>query len=181
MERPQKIGRREWLRRVAGVVAASAAASVGLPASGEDDAAAHTAGIAVTGTSPRVEPAAKGRKSVSRVAERRRVECVECDHCMPCGYGIDIPGNFAYYNRMLDRGLVPDPDHEDETSAEFRSKALAYLRGYDRAIADSHQSQRCVKCFHCVSECPHGVFIVNELAALTRLADRLRDWECRYL
>ena len=63
--------------------------------------------------------------------------------------------------------------------ADFRRKALGFLRKYDRDIPDRHQSQRCIKCFHCVAECRNMVFIVNELAALTAIADDLRDWECQ--
>lgn len=119
------------------------------------------------------------KKKVSRIAQLRPVQCTECDACMPCGYGIDIPGNFKFYNDMLEAGLVPDIEHGDRSSAEFRSKARGFLRKYDRTIADRHQAQRCIKCFHCASECREKVYIVNELAALTALTDELRDWECR--
>lgn len=173
---PEKIGRREWLRRVAGAVAGLAATSAlaGQPEAGSE--ADPTAGI--TASEPAAAP--PRRKRVSKVDAGQAVACVECDRCMPCGYGVDIPGNFRYYNGRLAADGIPDLK-ADRTSADFRAKAIGYLRGYDRSVPDRHQSQRCVKCFHCVAECPEGVFIVNELAALTALADELRDWECRYL
>ena len=80
---------------------------------------------------------------------------------------------------MLQAGAVPDLASTDRSSSEFRSKAINFLRAYDREIPDGHQSQRCIKCFHCVMACRERIFIVNELAALTAITDELRDWECR--
>ena len=152
----EKISRRQWLGRVAAV--ATAGLAVASTVSCRRDAGAATAAMAGDGV----------------------ILCDGCDRCMPCGYGVDIPGNFRYYNGRLAADGIPDLK-ADRTTADFRAKAIGYLRGYDRNVPDRHQSQRCVKCFHCVAECPEGVFIVNELAALTALADELRDWECRYL
>lgn len=175
----ENIGRREWLRRVAGTVAAAALAPlVGSAAPAGPEERNPSAGISV-GSAEGPQPAPR-KKRVSKVDARQQVGCVACDRCMPCGYGVDIPGNFEYYNARLAAGEIPDFS-ESPASGEFRRKALVYLRGYDSRIPDRHQSQRCIRCFHCVAECPEGVFIVNELAAMTELADRLRDWECRYL
>ena len=170
------MGRREWLRRLAGAVAGATA--LGVLADKGGAGASPTGGITVAAD----EPEEQGLRRVSRIAAGEAVGCTECDRCMPCGYGVDIPGNFRYYNDRLATGEVPDmSEGADRGSAEWRRKAKGFLRGYDRAVADSHQSQRCVKCFHCVHECSDQVFIVNELAALTRMTDDLRDWECREL
>ncbi len=118
-------------------------------------------------------------RKVSRIAAREALACTQCDACMPCGYGVDIPGNFRFYNEMLESGSIPDLSSTDRSSPEFRKKAVGFLRKYDATIPDRHQSQRCIKCFHCVTECRERIFIVNELAALTAITDELRDWECR--
>lgn len=172
----ERMGRREWFRRVAGAIAGvTAATAAAMAASPESDSGA-TAGITASADGERTPR----KKPVGKVASRQAVACVGCERCMPCGYGVDIPGNFSYYNTRLADGAVPDLK-DNPASAEFRKVALGYLRGYDKAIPDSHQSQRCIKCFQCVAKCPKGVSIVNELAAMTDLADSLRDWECRYL
>lgn len=193
------MNRREWLKAAAGAVVAAVAAPLSVAgeaaasaSDGDSEAASGLAGAGNNGASGLMKGADIGdtgssagsgakRRKVGKIAVREAVGCVECDACMPCGYGVDIPGNFKFYNEMLARGGVPDPETDDVTSADFRRKAIGFLRAYDRRIADKHQSQRCIKCFHCVSECRHGVFIVNELAELTALTDALRDWECRYL
>lgn len=195
----ESMNRREWLRAAAGAVVAAVAAPLSLAGEaavsesyGDSVAPSRLADAKKGGASGRVKGVSIGdsgssagsgakRRKVGKIAVREAVGCVECDACMPCGYGVDIPGNFKFYNEMLARGGVPDPETDDLTGSGFRRKAIGFLRAYDRRIADKHQSQRCIKCFHCVSECRHGVFIVNELAELTALTDALRDWECRYL
>ena len=34
------------------------------------------------------------------------IPCTECRYCMPCRFGVDIPGNFAYYNKAVDAKLL---------------------------------------------------------------------------
>lgn len=156
--------RRQWLKTVA------------LALCGGTVATASGAPAAVAADTP---PSGTAAKKVSRISEGKAVACTQCDACMPCGYGVDIPANFRFYNRMLQAGAVPDLASTDRSSSEFRSKAINFLRTYDREIPDGHQSQRCIKCFHCVMACRERIFIVNELAALTAITDELRDWECR--
>ena len=153
--------RRQWLKTVAlALCGGTVATAAGAPA--------------VAGTTPASGTAAK---KVSRISQGKEVACIQCDACMPCGYGVDIPANFRFYNGMLQAGAVPDLASTDRSSSEFRSKAINFLRAYDREIPDGHQSQRCIKCFHCVMACRERIFIVNELAALTAITDELRDWE----
>ncbi len=156
--------RRQWLKTMALALCGGTAASA---------AAAPVSGAA---TIPATGAAAK---KVSRISEGKAVACTQCDACMPCGYGVDIPANFRFYDRMLQKGAIPDLKSADRSTPEFRSKAIGFLRAYDREIPDGHQSQRCIKCFHCVMACRERIFIVNELAALTAITDELRDWECR--
>lgn len=35
------------------------------------------------------------------------VPCTACQYCMPCPYGINIPGIFAHYNKCINEGNVP--------------------------------------------------------------------------
>lgn len=171
-----RVSRRQWLKRVGAGVAALAVARL---AGDAPDVEASAAPERMT--SAQTASAASGpERPKGRVATLEPVECVECDACMPCGYGVDIPGNFKVYNDLLAQNNVPDIYADDPESPAFARKTRRFLRVYDRRVADAHQSQRCIRCFHCVGECQQHIFIVNELAALTDIADRLRDWECNH-
>lgn len=173
----QTISRRQWLKTIA--AAAGGVLVARLSGSLTADAAGTTAATAAAGTLP-PPPQTTTVSRIGKIAEGKAVGCVECDSCMPCGYGVDIPGNFRVYNTLLAEGSVPDIEKEDPESRQFATKARKFLRTYDREIPDAHQSQRCIKCFHCANECSEHIFIVNELASLTYLADTLRDWECTH-
>ncbi|MDR1459332.1 MAG: aldo/keto reductase, partial [Bacteroidales bacterium] len=34
------------------------------------------------------------------------IQCTECQYCMPCPYGIDIPNTFGHYNRCVSAGKI---------------------------------------------------------------------------
>ena len=38
------------------------------------------------------------------------IPCTTCAYCMPCPYGVDIPGNFAYYNEAVNNHILPLPE-----------------------------------------------------------------------
>lgn len=174
------LSRRQWLKAVGAMAAGIAAVRLG----GADFRAEGARRVAVAAGGETSSPSARGggpaKPAVGQVAKLRPVECTQCDSCMPCGYGVDIPGNFRVYNELLAQDAVPDIAAGNTESSAFASKARRFLRVYDRSIPDAHQSQRCIKCFHCVSECPSRVFIVNELQSITAIADALRDWECTH-
>lgn len=179
----RNLTRRQWFKTAAALVAGAVTARLsanGTPSGVMKASAVVSAAVSDSGATVSAGNAADDRRKVSHIAHLQAVACSQCDACMPCGYGIDIPGNFLFYNSMLEKGEVPDIRTADPESSEFARKARHFLRRYDRTIPDRHQSQRCIRCFHCVSECRDGVFIVNELAALTELTDYLRDWECTH-
>lgn len=36
------------------------------------------------------------------------IPCNDCKYCMPCPYGLDIPGVFVHYNKCANEGNVPE-------------------------------------------------------------------------
>jgi len=36
------------------------------------------------------------------------VPCNDCKYCMPCPYGIDIPGVLLHYNKCVNEGNIPE-------------------------------------------------------------------------
>ena len=40
-------------------------------------------------------------RTAVEILENNEVPCTDCKYCMPCPYGVDIPGVFAHYNKCI--------------------------------------------------------------------------------
>lgn len=85
---------------------------------------------------------------------------------MPCPFGVDIPGNFKYYNQAVNKGRLPK-DKDDVHAATF-------LAGLDEAVAWAAQADHCRQCKHCVPLCPQNIQIPERLAEMSQLIAKLR-------
>ncbi len=96
------------------------------------------------------------------------VPCTACAYCMPCPYGVDIPGNFSFYNNAMNNKLVPLPEKSSpnyaKQQAEFSKQYLAHFKAEARA-------NQCMDCEACLKKCPQGIRIPNQLG---RINDILR-------
>lgn len=91
---------------------------------------------------------------------------------MPCPYGIDIPGNFAHYNKVVNEGLLLAQPNEEAGSEERRAYRRArreYLKSYDRAVEPQRQADHCIGCGRCLHECPQRINIPAKLAMIEKL------------
>ena len=107
------------------------------------------------------------------------VPCTGCQYCMPCPYGIDIPGNFSHYNKCVNEGYaVSEPDGDSSNYTEemkaYRKARRAYLVSYERSIEKIRQANRCIGCGQCMSHCPQDIRIPNELRRIDLLVESLR-------
>lgn len=128
-------------------------------------------------------------KVAERLSSYPLVSCTACQYCMPCPYGLDIPGIFRHYNSCVNEGyVVTEPTNEEGTdSAEFnremkayRKARRAYLLSYDRAIEKNRQANRCIGCEKCVSHCPQNIRIPNEIHRIDHLIENLRRHSDRF-
>ncbi len=87
------------------------------------------------------------------IKSKEKVGCTGCRYCMPCPKGVDIPGNFHYYNLMY---------FQDKASARFE---------YARNLAlqkNAGVASLCVGCGKCEKHCPQHLPIRAKLKEADR-------------
>ena len=80
-----------------------------------------------------------------KIVGLQNIPCNDCKYCMPCPYGIDIPGIFVHYNKCKNEGLLPT-DRGDEDYWKLRRQ---YLIGLDRSVPKLRQADHCIGCGQC--------------------------------
>jgi len=99
------------------------------------------------------------------------VQCTECQYCMPCPYGVDIPNVFAHYNRIVtaDRRLHSSNDEN------YKKARRAFLVGYDRTVPKLRQANHCISCGICNPLCPQKIDIPKEMRRVNTYAEQLKQ------
>ncbi|MCQ2115935.1 MAG: aldo/keto reductase [Bacteroidales bacterium] len=112
-----------------------------------------------------------------QLATYKTVDCTACQYCMPCPYGINIPGIFAHYNKCVNEGIMPDPKDDPADSEDrkaFKKARREYLLSYDRAIPTIRQADHCIGCGKCLEKCPQGIKIPQQLQRIDSYVNRLK-------
>lgn len=98
------------------------------------------------------------------------IPCNDCKYCIPCEYGIDIPGILQHYNKCVNEGSIA----ADKMDPEYRKNRKRYLSTYAKAIPDLRQADKCIGCGQCVPKCPQSIDIPRELRKIDRYVENLR-------
>jgi hypothetical protein len=83
---------------------------------------------------------------------RTVVPCTRCGYCMPCPNGVNIPGNFDYFNyaHLFD----------DVAGARFK---------YSVFLTEEQRSGSCIECRECEEKCPQKIAISEWMPKVTAL------------
>ena len=97
------------------------------------------------------------------------IPCTTCEYCMPCPYGVDIPGNFAYYNHAVNEHILPLPAAD---ATDYAERKQQFIEGYRQALPDAETWARaCQDCEECLPKCPQQIRIPNQMS---RIVETLR-------
>ena len=98
------------------------------------------------------------------------IPCTTCSYCMPCPYGVDIPGNFAYYNEQVNSHVLPLPDKQ---AADYAARKQQFLEGMRKALPNAESWARsCADCEECLPKCPQQIRIPNQMSRIVELLRR---------
>ena len=98
------------------------------------------------------------------------VPCTDCQYCMPCPYGVDIPGVFAHYNKCVNEGMI----NADEGDPLYRKARRKFLVGLDRNVELLRQSDHCIGCRKCIPKCPQHIIVPFEMGRISDYVEKLR-------
>lgn len=83
---------------------------------------------------------------VTKIYRNRQMnECTACGYCMPCPFGVNIPGNFRIWNN----GAI----YEDLPKAKMNYQKMD----------DSKRASMCQECGACEPKCPQFITIIEDL------------------
>ena len=108
--------------------------------------------------------------AIERTAVRalgcKTLHCTQCNYCMPCPYGLDIPALFAFRN--------------DNLAKDGRPGAKTLLKAYAEAVPEElRRADHCTGCGRCQSRCPQQIDIPAEIASLDAIVDALKSEAAR--
>ena len=106
-----------------------------------------------------------------RIVGLQTIPCNDCKYCMPCPYGIDIPGIFVHYNKCKNEGTLPRLKIDEEYWKLRRN----YLIGLDRAVPKMRQADHCIGCGQCEPHCPQNIRIPRELQKISQFVEDLKQ------
>ncbi len=101
------------------------------------------------------------------------IPCTTCQYCMPCPYGLDIPGIFSFYNKSLSEGNIATEGTVEQR--EFRRARRAFLTTYDKSIERLRQADHCIGCGECLKHCPQHIAIPDKMRMIEEYTNKLKD------
>lgn len=111
------------------------------------------------------------QETAELMAQYPTVPCNECQYCMPCPYGIDIPGVLLHYNKCVNEGNILASGRD----TRYREARRAFLVGYDRSVPKLRQANHCIGCNQCGPHCPQGIDIPKELQRIDAYVEKLKQ------
>jgi predicted aldo/keto reductase-like oxidoreductase len=88
-----------------------------------------------------------------------KVPCTGCNYCMPCPFGVNIPGCFTAYNASY--------------AISMRTGRQQYLVGTNITSKTPSYAGLCKKCGKCGAHCPQNIDIPNRMGEVEKRMEPL--------
>ncbi|MCQ2173841.1 MAG: aldo/keto reductase [Bacteroidales bacterium] len=105
------------------------------------------------------------------IKEFPTVGCTGCQYCMPCPYGINIPGIFKFYNSNITDGTYA----VNAAQKNYGRIKRRYLLEYNKALPTVRQADHCTGCQICETRCPQGIDIASQMRRIDRYIEDLKQ------
>jgi len=105
------------------------------------------------------------------IFDTQSIPCTACQYCMPCPFGLDIPGIFGHYNKCIKEGNMATSQEENE----YKEMRRSYLIGYDRSVPKLRQADHCTHCGECISHCPQRINIPKQMQMVDEYIEKLKQ------
>jgi predicted aldo/keto reductase-like oxidoreductase len=99
------------------------------------------------------------------------IDCTDCQYCMPCPYGINIPQIFMFYNKMVNDGTLP----QNLQDKNYRKLRRNFLIEYNRQLQLERQAAFCIGCEICLDRCPQRIQIPNQMNRINTFVENLKQ------
>jgi hypothetical protein len=86
--------------------------------------------------------------------KKTKIPCTGCAYCMPCPFGVNIPGCFSSYN---DKFLLGGKGHSKK-----------YLQTLGVLSKKPAYASVCMECGRCEKHCPQSIQIRQELKQVSK-------------
>ncbi len=100
------------------------------------------------------------------IKSKGQIPCTACAYCMPCPFGVDIPGNFKIFNNASDALL------STEKNKRVDEKRQAFLKAYT-AQEEAVRADACIGCKACLKKCPQHISIPQHMERIRELAAKI--------
>ena len=111
------------------------------------------------------------QETADLMSQYQTIPCNDCKYCMPCPYGLDIPGILLHYNKCVNEGHMPQSSLDEN----YRKARRAFLVGYDRSVPRLRQANHCIGCGQCTPHCPQGIDIPKEMHRIDHFVEQLKQ------
>lgn len=97
------------------------------------------------------------------------IPCTDCKYCMPCPFGVNIPGNFALYNQAVNGKLLPLPD---KTAADYQERIDKVAALFSDGLKKKQWATKCTDCEACIPKCPQQIRIPSRMTRIVEILQK---------